>query len=222
MGYKLLIFAIAACLPIGMMAQKKKTDADTSSVASKQNVESVLPVGENVDEDTTTIVATPKLSEADSLKQVIADLETENAKLKRQLVFADSCFLRVSNDCFRKPYSEERVGQALNNFNNMYSKTLRESFSPLETLLKGYGKYYQELMTTFAQIERTKMDNLFTGEKVQTENIQRIKSTVYYRKVYSANWTIMYLNNAIDQAIKRIKNYDRRQHKPIKLVELLK
>lgn len=225
MGIKLLLLAFAACLPIGLMSQNRDTNADTLSVVSKQNVDSLSPnKGGNANEGTTTIEVSTKMSETDSLKQVIAYLETENAKLKRQLVFADSCFLRVSNDCFRKPYSKERVDIAINNFSKMYSKTLQESFSPLKTLLEGYDKYYQELMTTFALVENVRMDNLFKLEKVKGECIKKIKSTEYCRKVYSANWTIMFLNNAVDEAINRIKNYDPRKFKlkPIKLVELLK
>lgn len=52
-------------------------------------------------------------------------------------------------------------------------------------------------------------------------NIAKIRSTSYYKKVYSADWTIMYLNDVLDKAIARLKVYDPKQHKPINLKDLV-
>ena len=86
-----------------------------------------------------------------------------------------------------------------------------------------YGNYYKEIGELFGQIENDKgMANPFIGGREALSNIVKIKATTYYKKVYFANWTIMYLNDVIDKAIARLKNFDPKQHKVIKLTDLLK
>ena len=63
--------------------------------------------------------------------------------------------------------------------------------------------------------------NPFKCETAVKESIARIKNTKYYRKVYSSNWTIMFLNNAIDNALSRIEKHHKGDKKPIKLMDLL-
>lgn len=116
-----------------------------------------------------------------------------------------------------------RVDEAIVNFGRMYSPQLQKSFTPLKFLLENYGNYYKEIDELFGQIENDKgMANPFIGGREASSNIVKIKTTTYYKKVYFANWTIMYLNDVIDKAIARLKNYDPKQHKVIKLTDLLK
>ena len=95
-------------------------------------------------------LSTPR-HEIDSLKSCIKMMQieiTEKEKqislLKDRLMFADSCFLRISNDCLRKRYDPVRVNEAIANFQKMYSDKLQETFSPLKSLLEGYKDYYNE------------------------------------------------------------------------------
>ena len=75
---------------------------------------------------------------------------------------------------------------------------------------------------TFKSIESYKdIMNPFKCETAVKESITRIKNTKYYHKVYSSNWTIMFLNNAIDNALSRIGKYHKGDKKPIKLMDLL-
>ena len=202
------------------MAQKNKKKLSKDTIEVSSNIDSFVEVSEDSNKD----------NEIDSLKKVISILKSEireqvelNQYLKDRILFADSCFLRVSNDCLRKKYDKVRVDEAIVNFGRMYSPQLQKSFTPLKFLLENYGNYYKEIVELFVQIENDKgMANPFIGGREASSNIVKIKTTTYYKKVYFANWTIMYLNDVIDKAIARLKNYDPKQHKVIKLTDLLK
>ena len=215
---RILLALIVVCVSFNAMAQKNKHKVPVDSVKSSAVVESkveVLPSNK---------------SEVDSLKNVIAQLKKENLeqdsvnrKLKERLMFADSCFLRVSNDCFRIKYDKEKVDEAIANFGRMYSPQLQKSFAPLKSLLENYGNYYKEICDLFSLIENDKkLGNPFAGNQEKLVNVNKIKATIYYKKVYSANWTIMYLNDVIDKAISRLKTYAVSPQKTIKLTDLLK
>lgn len=177
-----------------------------------------------------------QMYEVDSLKSRIKMMQieiTEKEKqislLKNRLMFADSCFLRISNDCLRKKYDPVRVNEAIANFQKMYSKKLQETFSPLKLLLENYKVYYNEIFMTFKSIESDKeVLNLFSFQDAVKNSIARIKTTSYYRKVYSSNWTIMFLNDKIDEAIRRLETHARiadknkaKAKEPVKLMDLL-
>lgn len=202
------------------MAQKNKKKLSKDTIEVSSNIDSFVEVSEDSNKE----------NEIDSLKKVISLLKSEiqeqiekNQHLKDRILFADSCFLRVSNDCLRKKYDKVRVDEAIVNFGRMYSPQLQKSFTPLKSLLENYENYYKEIGELFGQIENDKrMANPFIGGREASSNIVKIKTTTYYKKVYFANWTIMYLNDVIDKAIARLKNYDPKQHKVIKLTDLLK
>lgn len=177
-----------------------------------------------------------QMYEVDSLKSRIKMMQieiTEKEKqislLKNRLMFADSCFLRISNDCLRKKYDPVRVNEAIVNFQKMYSKKLQETFSPLKLLLENYKVYYNEIFMTFKSIESDKeVLNLFSFQDAVKNSIARIKTTSYYRKVYSSNWTIMFLNDKVDEAIRRLETHARiadknkaKAKEPVKLMDLL-
>ena len=217
---KIILILFIICFSCNTMAQenKKKLSKDTIEVSS--NIDSFVEVSEDSNKE----------DEIDSLKKVISLLKSEiqeqiekNQHLKERLLFADSCFLRVSNDCLRKKYDKVRVDEAIVNFGRMYSPHLQKSFTPLKSLLENYENYDKEIGELFGQIENDKgMANPFIGGREALSNIVKIKATTYYKKVYFSNWTIMYLNDVIDKAIARLKSYDPKQHKVIKLTDLLK
>lgn len=209
--FKYILMALFAILTSPVMGQ------NSDSIKSEHSA--VLPKDS---------LSTPR-HEIDSLKSCIKMMQieiTEKEKqislLKDRLMFADSCFLRISNDCLRKRYDPVRVNEAIANFQKMYSDKLQETFSPLKSLLEGYKDYYNEISMTFKSIESYKdIMNPFKCETAVKESIARIKNTKYYRKVYSSNWTIMFLNNAIDNALSRIEKHHKGDKKPIKLMDLL-
>ena len=177
-----------------------------------------------------------QMYEVDSLKSCIKMMQieiTEKEKqislLKNRLMFADSCFLRISNDCLRKKYDPVRVNEAIAKFQKMYSSELQETFSPLKSLLENYKVYYNEIFMTFKSIESDKeVLNLFSYKVAVKNSIARIKATKYYHKVYSSNWTIMFLNDAIDEAMRRLETHARiadknkaKAKEPVKLMDLL-
>lgn len=97
-----------------------------------------------------------QMYEVDSLKSCIKMMQieiTEKEKqislLKNRLMFADSCFLRISNDCLRKKYDPVRVNEAIAKFQKMYSSELQKTFSPLKSLLENYKVYYNEISMVF-------------------------------------------------------------------------
>lgn len=127
------------------MAQKNKKKLSKDTIEVSSNIDSFVEVSEDSNKD----------NEIDSLKKVISILKSEireqvelNQHLKDRILFADSCFLRVSNDCLRKKYDKVRVDEAIVNFGRMYSPQLQKSFTPLKFLLENYGNYYKEIDTS--------------------------------------------------------------------------
>ena len=213
---KIFLVLLVVSFSCNAMAQKKtEKDSFVEVVSDTDTIANVVPVPK-------------KESEVDSLKREISKLKEENQELEdynrtlqKQLLFADSCFLRVSNDCFRKKYDSDRVNEAIGNFKNMYSPKLQETFSPLKDLLEKYGSYYQEISKVFEEIEGDMNTKIFLYETAKKTNVDKIKKTGYYQNVYSANWTIAYLNNAIDKAIERLRTYDPHKTTRLKLMDLL-
>lgn len=79
------------------MAQKNKKKLSKDTIEVSSNIDSFVEVSEDSNKE----------NEIDSLKKVISILKSEiqeqieiNQHLKDRILFADSCFLRVSNDCF--------------------------------------------------------------------------------------------------------------------------
>lgn len=217
---KIILILFIICFSCNTMAQKNKKKLSKDTMEMSSDIDSFVEVSEDSNKE----------NEIDSLKKVISLLKSEiqeqiekNQHLKERLLFADSCFLRVSNDCLRKKYDKVRVDEAIVNFGRMYSPHLQKSFTPLKSLLENYENYDKEIGELFGQIENDKeMANPFIGGREALSNIVKIKATTYYKKVYFSNWTIMYLNDVIDKAIARLKSYDPKQHKVIKLTDLLK
>ena len=216
--FKYILMALFAILTSPVMGQ------NSDSIKSEHSA--VLPKDS---------LSTPK-HEVDSLKSCIKMMQieiTEKEKqislLENRLMFADSCFLRISNDCLRKKYDPVRVNEAIANFQKMYSGELQKTFSPLKSLLENYKAYYSEISMIFKSIESDKeILNPFNFKGAAQKSIARIKATDYYRKVYFSNWIIMFLNNAIDKAIGRLETHVRRANEvkakakePIKLMDLL-
>ena len=211
---RILFVLLIVCFSCNTMAQKNKKVQKRDSVKVASVVESKKDS-----------LASTK-SEVDSLKDEIAQLESANCKLKERLQFADFCFLRVSNDCLRKKYDKATVDEAIANFGKMYSSQLQKSFAPLKSLLENYGAYYKDIADLLTQIENDKgFTNVFpqSQQKAVVANLAKIRTTEYYKKVYSANWTIMYLNDVIDKAIARLKAFKPEpKKKTMRLTDLLK
>jgi len=155
-------------------------------------------------------------------EQTINVQEKEIEKLNSYLVFADSIVARLSNDCLRKKYDQNRVNQAVENFEKMYSPELKSKFGRLKYLLNEYGKFTQELVDIFEEAQNDKgLGNPFTGHKQALTYLEKIKKTRYYREIYGENWTIPYLNKLIDKCFEVIKSFNPKEDKDLHLLELM-
>ena len=194
--FKSLFVALLVSLPCCMMAQED----DTLKVRTHR-------IGQKPDS------LSGSISERDSMEAIIKQMNVEVrekdkmiSRLKKRLQFADSCFLRISNDCFCRKYDQSRVDRALENFDRMYSDNLKKQFAPLKELLARYGEYYTEIYSIFSEIEKEKgFENPFFVDKCVNKSVVKIKSSRYYHEAYDSNWTIAFLNDAIDKAFVRLK-----------------
>lgn len=152
-------------------------------------------------------------------------IKEQNKKIERQnsyILFADTIIARLSNDCLRMKYDKNRVNQAIENFDKMYSPKLRSKFGRLKYLLNEYGEFTQELVDIFIESQNDrKLGNPFTGQKQALTYIDKIKGTRYYKEVYSNNWTIPYLNKLIDKCFETIKAFNPKENKELHLIELM-
>lgn len=226
--FSILLFSVVM-FPLGINAQEQDTLKNTVEVVDEPPVEVIKVDSLQHEIDRLKgLIAQYKQSET-SLNGKLYDYEqtikVQNKKIERlnsYLLFADTIVARLSNDCLRKKYDQNRVNQATENFEKMYSPELKSKFGRLKFLLNEYGMFTQELNAIFIEAKNDKgLGNPFTGQKQALTYIDKIKNTRYYRDVYSENWTIPYLNNLIDKCFKTIKAFNPKESKELHLVELM-
>lgn len=226
--FSILLFSVVM-FPLGINAQEQDTLKNTVEVVAETPVEVIKVDSLQHEIDRLKgLIAQYKQSET-SLNGKLYDYEqtikVQNKKIERlnsYLLFADTIVARLSNDCLRKKYDQNRVNQAMENFEKMYSPELKSKFGRLRFLLNEYGKFTQELNAIFIEAQNDKgLGNPFTGQKQALTYIDKIKNTRYYKEVYSENWTIPYLNNLIDKCFKTIKAFNPKESKELHLVELM-
>lgn len=208
--------------PLGINAQEQDTLKNTVEVVAETPVEVIKVDSLQHEIDRLKgLIAQYKQSET-SLNDKLYDYEQTIKDQKNHLLFADTIVARLSNDCLRKKYDQNRVNQAMENFEKMYSPELKSKFGRLKFLLNEYGKFTQELNAIFIEAKNDKgLGNPFTGQKRALTYIDKIKNTRYYKEVYSENWTIPYLNNLIDKCFKTIKAFNPKESKELHLLELM-
>lgn len=226
--FSLLLFSVVI-FPLGINAQEHDTLKKTVELVAETPVEVIKVDSLQHEIDRLKgLIAQYKQSET-SLNGKLYDYEqtikVQNKKIERlnsYLLFADTIVARLSNDCLRKKYDQNRVNQATENFEKMYSPELKSKFGRLKFLLNEYGKFTQELNAIFIEAKNDKgLGNPFTGQKQALTYINKIKNTRYYREVYSENWTIPYLNNLIDKCFETIKAFNPKESKELYLLELM-
>ena len=226
--FSILLFYVVM-FPLGINAQEQDTLKKTVELVAETPVEVIKVDSLQHEIDRLKgLIAQYKQSET-SLNGKLYDYEqtikVQNKKIERlnsYLLFADTIVARLSNDCLRKKYDQNRVNQATENFEKMYSPELKSKFGRLKFLLNEYGKFTQELNAIFIEAKNDKgLGNPFTGQKQALTYIDKIKNTRYYREVYSENWTIPYLNNLIDKCFETIKAFNPKESKELHLLELM-
>lgn len=226
--FSILLFSVVM-FPLSINAQEQDTLKKTVELVAETPVEVIKVDSLQHEIDRLKgLIAQYKQSEI-SLNGKLYDYEqtikVQNKKIERlnsYLLFADTIVARLSNDCLRKKYDQNRVNQATENFEKMYSPELKSKFGRLKFLLNEYGKFTQELNAIFIEAKNDKgLGNPFTGQKQALTYIDKIKNTRYYREVYSENWTIPYLNNLIDKCFETIKAFNPKESKELHLLELM-
>lgn len=226
--FSILLFSVVM-FPLGINAQEQDALKKTVELVAETPVEVIKVDSLQHEIDRLKgLIAQYKQSET-SLNGKLYDYEqtikVQNKKIERlnsYLLFADTIVARLSNDCLRKKYDQNRVNKATENFEKMYSPELKSKFRRLKFLLNEYGKFTQELNAIFIEAKNDKgLGNPFTGQKQALTYIDKIKNTRYYREVYSENWTIPYLNNLIDKCFETIKAFNPKESKELHLLELM-
>lgn len=226
--FSILLFSVVM-FPLGINAQEQDTLKKTVELVAETPVEVIKVDSLQHEIDRLKgLIAQYKQSETSlngklyDYEQTIKDQNKKIERLNSYLLFADTIVARLSNDCLRKKYDQNRVNQATENFEKMYSPELKSKFGRLKFLLNEYGKFTQELNAIFIEAKNDKgLGNPFTGQKQALTYIDKIKNTRYYREVYSENWTIPYLNNLIDKCFETIKAFNPKESKELHLLELM-
>ena len=112
--------------PLGINAQEQDTLKNTVEVVDEPPVEVIKVDSLQHEIDRLKgLIAQYKQSET-SLNGKLYDYEqtikVQNKKIERlnsYLLFADTIVARLSNDCLRKKYDQNRVNQAMENFEKM-------------------------------------------------------------------------------------------------------
>lgn len=225
--YRVILILFIASLSCAVQAQDKSNcnNSINNLVNTKSDIKlNTDPIIQSVISEVNTLKAKEDSlhRELSTKDQIIKTKENEIKRKEQYLIFADTIIARLSNDCLRKKYDKSRVDSALVYFKKMYSHELQNKFMPLESLLQHYNEYYREIRDIIIKIENDKeIKNPFIGSKQALSYIGTIKSTIYYMNVYDNNWTIPYLNELIDKIFDKIKSFDPKVCKDIKLLEIM-
>ena len=161
---------------------------------------------------------------SDSLKQIVAlrptvEIESLRNEIKKQrefiiklegsIAYIDTVMVRLANDKLYDEYNEKKIDKTIKDFDRIYSTMIKKDFSQVRELLIAYKSSYNELLEILRDADMdNRKDRGFASNEYVEEYIGRIKNMYYYKKYYSSDWSIIYLNNKIDEVIKRLENHN--------------
>ena len=154
------------------------------------------------------IVVLNSSSEIEYLRNMIKKQRDSIEKLERSIAYVDTVMVRLANDKLYGKFEKEKIDKTIKDFDRIYSVMLKKDFSQVKELLRVYETSYVEFIKILheAQNDETK-DVKFATEEYIDRYKTKIKEMYYYRRYYNNAWSIIYLNNKIDEAIKRLENH---------------
>jgi hypothetical protein len=118
--------------------------------------------------------------------------------------------LILSTLCYEE-FDRANIEEAEQIISRLYQSELKaEMDKELLVLLKNYEAHYNTLLgiLTMAQNDSIRESSVFVDD-FKTKYINKIKEMTYYKKHYKQLWSIVYLDELIDELIKVLESHTR-------------
>lgn len=158
-----------------------------------------------------------------------SSIENILLQLKQMQETADKAIAQYANGRLYFKYEAERIEKCLNEFNNLKTLSVKETFSQMPNLLKNYGNYSAQLKMLLESAQNDpdrKAKN--RADEYKAKYIKEIQNSFYYSTYYakknSGKWSIPYLNNIIEVALSILQKHDPGHNNPVNfntLIEML-
>lgn len=137
----------------------------------------------------------------------------EREKVQLLQLQADENAARLANGRLYFRYNDKLIQSSIQILQSLKTESVKQTFSQTLRLLQRYQIYSDELKRTLILAQDDgdrKAKN--KGEEYKTKIMNNIKSTSYYREIYttkvSGNWSIPYLDNIIEVAKKSLQHHN--------------
>lgn len=145
------------------------------------------------------------------LNQRLFEKDSLVSKLAQNLCFADSIMVRYAYGLCYEEFDRANIEEAEQIISRLYQSELKaEMDKELLVLLKNYEAHYNTLLgiLTMAQNDSIRESSVFVDD-FKTKYINKIKEMTYYKKHYKQLWSIVYLDELIDELIKVLESHTR-------------
>lgn len=155
-------------------------------------------------------------------KDSIILLNQRMVEIEKKIEFADRCIGRFSNGRLFQSYNKELVNEAKAMFARISSKAVLQEFEQVPPLLDYYESAFHEIMTIIDNAQKDEdRTNKFNADPYREKYIQELLHSQYYRRYYSKEWNIPYLNRQIDKALKRLKSHNTKDAPYANFIDIL-
>lgn len=194
--------------------QKEIKRLQSDSVQQSQKIDSLNNIiskqEKNIQNNTTKI--NKQNEEIASQKKTIDSKDKEIKELKKQVKAlgdaADTMHQINITNCLYLKYSPEIVDYGLSEFNKISNEKIKEKYNDVYLILKDYKKYNDKLISILSEAQndsgRNPKGDSDAAKQFADKYTAKIKEMAYYKEWYSKKYTIHYINNKIDQALKML------------------
>lgn len=125
-------------------------------------------------------------SEINALNRQKTEILRSSENLTDFQKFGEECLCEFIQGRLCQPYNENYIKQAIKNYNDLKSATLRDKYAWMVPLLQGYGSYYNEFMTIIRAAQNDPIRTSVDGkEEYKMRYITRIEQMQYYKQYYN-------------------------------------
>ena len=158
-----------------------------------------------------SLIVAQQLDSIGLLNQRLFEKDSLVSKLAQNLCFADSIMVRYAYGLCYEEFDRANIEEAEQIISRLYQSELKaEMDKELLVLLKNYEAHYNTLLgiLTMAQNDSIRESSVFVDD-FKTKYINKIKEMTYYKKHYKQLWSIVYLDELIDELIKVLESHTR-------------
>lgn len=129
--------------------------------------------------------------------------------LQKRVKEGDITTLFLVNVYLEKPYNEKVAADAQRRLAAITTPSLDADRKQIQILFDHYAQYYQEVLALLREAgQNVQMESPRSANETAQQYIRRLQQTEYYRNCYKKNFYIPFLENIIDEAIRRLRAHN--------------